>query len=206
MEKVKESRSLLGSKEDIEHRKHLSNLALNKLTSIWKRNNKIKLNVRIKIYKSLVKSILLYNCGTWAVTRTDENKLDAFHRKQLRRILGIHYPTIIKNRSLYIKCKETPLSAQVRESRWKLFGHILRRDIEIPANKAMSYYFIDDIKKTRGRPLTTLPVTLNNDIKILKNGMQLTTKSDIERLRNMAQDRKAWFALTTDIIRKTAGA
>ena len=36
--------------------------------------------------------------------------------------------------------------------------------------------------------------------------MQLTTKSDIERLRNMAQDRKAWFALTADIIKNTAEA
>ncbi|GFR72335.1 hypothetical protein ElyMa_000376900 [Elysia marginata] len=36
--------SLLGSKEDIDHRKHLSNVALNKLSNIWNRPDKGKTN------------------------------------------------------------------------------------------------------------------------------------------------------------------
>ena len=95
--KSKKVGSLLGSKEEIEQRKHLSNLALNKPTNIWKRADKVKQKTRLKLYNSLVKSILLYNCATWALTETDENKLDSFHRRQLRRVLGIHYPTKISN-------------------------------------------------------------------------------------------------------------
>ncbi|GFR66202.1 very-long-chain enoyl-CoA reductase [Elysia marginata] len=52
--------SLLGSKEDIDHRKHLSNVALNKLSHIWNRPDKVKQKTRIKLYNSLVKSILRY--------------------------------------------------------------------------------------------------------------------------------------------------
>ena len=85
--------SLLGSKEDIEHRKHLSNIALNRMEQIWHRADKTKQRTRIKLYNTLVRSVLLYNCGTWALTKTDEEKLDSFHRKQLRRVLGIRYPT-----------------------------------------------------------------------------------------------------------------
>ncbi|GFN84660.1 hypothetical protein PoB_001116600 [Plakobranchus ocellatus] len=52
----------------------------------------------------------------------------------------------------------------VLEARWRLFGHILRRDRNIPANKAMLFYFSDN-KRARGRTPTTLPITLNNDLK-----------------------------------------
>ena len=53
--------SLLGSKEDIEHRKHLSNIALNKMEQIWHRADKTKQCTRIKLYYTLVRSVLLYN-------------------------------------------------------------------------------------------------------------------------------------------------
>ncbi|GFO40159.1 hypothetical protein PoB_006666400 [Plakobranchus ocellatus] len=51
---------------------------------------------------------------------------------------------------------------QVLEARWRLFGQVLRRDRNIPANKAMLFYFSDN-KRARGRPLKTLPITLNNE-------------------------------------------
>ena len=203
--KSKKVGSLLGSKEDIEHRKHLSNLALNKLTNIWTRADKVKQKTRLKLYNSLVKSILLYNCATWALTETDENKLDSFHRRQLRRVLGIHYPTKISNTSLYNKCNESPLSVQILESRWRLFGHILRRDTEIPANKAMLFYFSEPGKRSRGRPITTLPVTLNNDLRRYQKDFSLTSNADLENLREVAQNRNEWFAFTT-FLRRTAEA
>ena len=62
--------SLLGIKEDIEHRKHLSNIALNKMEQIWHKADKTKQRTRIKLYNTLVRSVLLYNCGTWALTKS----------------------------------------------------------------------------------------------------------------------------------------
>ena len=133
--------SLVGDKEDVERRKQLSNAALYKLKNIWIGKDKINHNIKIKLYKALVKSILTYNCGTWALAQTELNKLDAFHRKQLRKVLNIYYPTKISNKTLYKKCNEKPLSTHILESRWRFFGHILSRNEEIPANKAMQLYF-----------------------------------------------------------------
>ena len=133
--------SLIGDQEDVERRKQLSTVALNKLYHVWTEEKNIKTTTKIHLYKSLVKSILLYNCGTWALTETEEEKLNAFHRKQLKRILNIRYPTKITNKSLYSKCQEKPISLQILEFRWNLFGHILRRDKDIPANKATRAYF-----------------------------------------------------------------
>ncbi|GFR69344.1 endonuclease-reverse transcriptase [Elysia marginata] len=194
--------SLLGSKEDIDHRKHLSNVVLNKLSNIWNRPDKVKQKTRNKLYNSLVKSILLYNCGTWSLTTTDEKRLDSFHRRQLRRILGIHYPTKITNQSLYKKCSETPLSLQILELRWRLFGHILRRDNSIPANLAMLYYFNENSNRGRGRPTTTLPITLNNDLKRLQNkDVPLTPKEGLHKMQKIASQRQEWIAFTAEIKR-----
>ena len=142
--KVKKVGSLLGDEEDINRRKALSTAAMNKMLAIWIRTDKINQARRIKLYRALVRSILLYNCGTWAATKEVEQKLDAFHRKQLKRVLGIKYPTRISNKALYQKTGEQPISSIMRKSRWELFGHIMRRDRKIPAHKAVELYFDQD--------------------------------------------------------------
>ncbi|KAK3701307.1 hypothetical protein RRG08_066799 [Elysia crispata] len=198
--------TLIGDEEDVERRKRLSNAALTKLLNVWIKGDKIKRKTKLKLYRSLVKSILVYNCGTWALTKSEEEKLNAFHRKQLRKVLNIKYPVKITNSSLYNKCEEHPLSIYILENRWRLFGHILRRNIEIPANKSMNSYFATHGKKFRGRPLTTLPVVLNKDLsRLQENTLQLTTREDLEHLRCIAQNRQQWRELSTRI-RKAAEA
>ena len=107
--------SLMDDKEDVQRRKQLSNAALCKLKNIWIGKDKINHNIKIKLYKALVKSILTYNCGTWALAQTELNKLDAFHRKQLRKVFNIYYSTKISNKTLYKKCNEKPLSTHISE-------------------------------------------------------------------------------------------
>ncbi|GFO11693.1 hypothetical protein PoB_003819800 [Plakobranchus ocellatus] len=94
---------------------------------------------------------------------------------------------------------------QVLEARWRLLGHVLRRDRNIPANKAMLFYFSDN-KRARRRPQTTLPITLNNDLKkLVATKLELTTQTDLDTLRLIAEDRPKWNALVAEI-RKTAEA
>jgi len=78
----------------------------------------------------------------------------------------MNYPTIITNPKLYETCKEIPLSITILKARWKLFGHIVRRDMNIPAYQKMKYYL--DRNKTgknvRGKERTTLTSTLSKDL------------------------------------------
>ena len=69
--------SLIGDAEDVARRKSLSTAALNKLNNVWIRKDKIKQTTRIKLYNALAKSILTYNCSTWALTASEEESLDA---------------------------------------------------------------------------------------------------------------------------------
>ena len=164
--------SLIGDLEDVERRKQLSTAALNKLYHVWMKGTKLKTTTKIKLYKPLVKSILLYNCSTWALTLTEEEKINAFHRKQLKKVLTITFPVKITNKSLYKKCQEKPFSLQILKARWNLFGHILRRDSDIPPpppppNKTTRAYFIQYGHKLRGRSTRTLPIVLNRDLGLI---------------------------------------
>ena len=150
--KVKKLGSLIGDAEDIMQRKQLSIVAMRKFESIWIRKNKIRPQIRLKLYKSIVKPVLLYNSSTWGLTKTDEDNLDSFHRRQLRSVLHIKFPTIIRNNELYESTGEIPLSLTVLQSRWRLFGNILRLNNDAPARKSIEYYFKpSNQRKFRGR-------------------------------------------------------
>ena len=138
-------------------------------------------------------------------TKAEEKKMDIFHRKQLRRILGIRYPTKITNGRLYQKTGERPISETMRRSRWKLLGHILRREDKIPANMAMALYYNQQIRGTQGfraARRTTLPTTLNEDLQRTQTQhlrdhtyckqLRLNTADDLEKLKVVAKDRKRW--------------
>ncbi|GFS21075.1 endonuclease-reverse transcriptase [Elysia marginata] len=186
--------------KDVQRRKQLSIAALAKLQNVWVRGDKLKKKTKLKLYRALVKSILTYNCSTWALTQAEEKKLDAFHRKLLKRVFGIRYPVKTTIKALYKQCNERPLSLYVLENRWRLFGHIPRRDREIPANKAMEELFVPQGDKYRGRPITTLSVILNNDLSRLQSStFCLKTFKNIESLKKITEQRDQWRILCTRI-------
>ena len=158
--------SKLGDQEDIQRRKELATIALAKNDAIWKKNWKTKLTTRIQLYETPVKSVLLCNCGTWGVSKDDQRKLNSFHRRQLRKVIGTQWPHKISNNKLYKITGTKPLPITITERRWKLLGHILRLPANCPARKAMRYYFEERANKIfRVRRRTTIVSTLNEDIK-----------------------------------------
>ena len=44
--------------------------------TVWEKKWKTKLKTRLRLYKSSVKNILLYNCGTCELSRSDQKKLN----------------------------------------------------------------------------------------------------------------------------------
>jgi hypothetical protein len=45
-------------------------------------------NIKIKIYRRIILSDVLYGCGTWSLTLREERRLWVFENKVLRRIFG----------------------------------------------------------------------------------------------------------------------
>jgi hypothetical protein len=45
-------------------------------------------NLKVKIYKTIILSIVLYGCETWSLTLREEHGLRVFENRVLRRIFG----------------------------------------------------------------------------------------------------------------------
>jgi hypothetical protein len=48
----------------------------------------ISKKVKIKIYKTIILSVVLYGCETWSLTLREEHRLRMFENRVLRRIFG----------------------------------------------------------------------------------------------------------------------
>ncbi len=105
-------------------------------------------DVRLKAYRALVESVL-YNCGTWASSSFLADKIDRAQKKMLRRVLGVTWRDKITIENLYTRCNVVPASVQVVNTRWRLFGRVLRVNENVPARQAMACYFDDKSHKGR---------------------------------------------------------
>lgn len=64
----------------------------------------IYLKTKLRVYKSVVLATLLYGCQTWAPTKRDLNRLDAFDSQRLRQILKVKWFAEIRNTDIIEKC------------------------------------------------------------------------------------------------------
>ncbi|OQR95072.1 hypothetical protein ACHHYP_00485, partial [Achlya hypogyna] len=193
--------SLLDDAADLRARKQLGTAAFNSMWKIWMRRGLTSEGNRTRLYKCYVLPVLLYNCGTWALTPTSLASLDSFHRRQLRRLLGVFYPNTITDVALYERCASVPLSELVARQRWRLLGHVLRLPEDVPANVAAARFF-DPSAQSRflGRTKLTLPIVLHRDLQSLTPPLSLASTDDLKDLRSCAQDHEAWTELTERIV------
>ena len=60
-------------------------------------------NVKIKTYRSVILSVVVYGCETWSLTMMEEQRLRVFEHKVLRKIFGPKMDEVIGEwRGLYI--------------------------------------------------------------------------------------------------------
>lgn len=167
----------------------LASVAFKKMFSLWSRRDRVGLKRRIRLYEACVLPVLMYNASTWGLPKSAEEKIDAFHRRQLRCIVGIKYPARVKNASLYKMTRPRPVGDRIRHARMRMFGHALRMNSQTPAQLAMDHYFTNG-RRRRGRPQPTLPSRLDADMQ--KAGLSFKSQRDLASLRTVASDRERW--------------
>ena len=185
--------SLLCSTADIKRRINLAHSAFNTFRKLWLQGRRIPLQRKLQVYDAQVVSVLLYNCSSWSAPQSVMVKLDTCHRKHLRKILNIYWPTgVISNIELYRRCGAFPITERVRKARWTLFGHVLRMDDNCPASLALRYAVssLEYLRGRRGRPRSNLFSTLVNDLS--EHSLSIKTVQDLSDLRLIASDRATW--------------
>ena len=158
-----------------------------RLNKVW-RSSLYRRKTKLRIFQSIVISILLYGCETWKMTEADKHRLDVFFHKCLRKILKIYWPIVITNKEVRKLAKMEQLSQQVKQKRWKYIGHILRKGNT--CNERIALRWTPDGKRNRGRPKTTWRRTVERE-----RGMM--GFSSWSAAGAVAKDRDRWRRLIT---------
>ena len=103
------------------------------------RSHHISLNTKKKLYKTLIRPVLLYGSETWAVGNTDRSRLDVFERKVLRTIYGpVNDDGCWRkrhNHEVYKLYRDPDVCREIKARRVRWLGHILRKDEADPCRK-----------------------------------------------------------------------
>lgn len=113
--------------DDVKHRLALGSAVVAKLRSLWK-SHSITLTTKIKICKTLVWSIVAYGSESWTIRKSEEQKLQAFEMKTIRRMLGITWQEHRTNESILQDTGyKRELVKTVKKRKLQYTGHIIRR-------------------------------------------------------------------------------
>ena len=196
--------SLLGDAADAAQRRSCAVNAMRQYTSLWQRDKLVKEHTRIRLYNCFVWPVLTYNFGALGLPASEWALMDSFHRRQLRLVLGIHWPNTITNSKIYKRCNVLPLSIEACRARWSLFGHHLRLPPSTPVHRAIvSYFDTEGLHGSCGKPKTTLPVALNQDLQLEGHHLPFNSLKDREDLRffqSAAADVCQWQELVNRVV------
>ena len=169
-------------KEDIEKRRAGARRAFGQLRRrLWKRGE-ISLRVKMKIFNAIVIPVLLYGASAWALTRTEENRLDSLEMGMLRSIAGVRWDDFVRNAEIRERLRQPPVSLKLRRARLKWFGHVERMGDERQVKRIMNATM--EGRRPVGRPRTRWRDVLARDLDIV--GLS------VEEARLEARDRDQW--------------
>ena len=114
--KCKYQGSLLDTEHDIARRKILATTAYNQLKQIFE-SKKVQIPTKVRLLKSQVESISLYNSELWTLTKKLENTMDVFQRNLLRKVLSIKWPNKISKKQLYERMNIDEWGKTIKERR-----------------------------------------------------------------------------------------
>nr|XP_006821712.1 PREDICTED: uncharacterized protein LOC102806297 [Saccoglossus kowalevskii] len=147
--------------KDIKSRIAKARNAFIKLNPIWK-SNQYSQKLKLKLYNSNVKSVLLYASECWRVTKSDMIKLSTFHNSCLRRICRIFWPVIISNDDLYRQTHSKDIIIEIKSRRLRWLGHVLRMPQDSIPETALCW--TPQGQRNRGRPKTTWRRTITTEL------------------------------------------
>ena len=148
----------------------------------------IRLNTKLKVYRSAVLPTLLYAYETWTVYQRHAKRLNHFHTSCLRKLLKIKWQDRIPDTEVLKRAGLQSVHTFLKLAQLRLTGHVTRMpDERLP--KKILYGELRWKRSHGGQPKDTLKASLKD--------FNLPTES----WEQIAQDRTKWRGL----IRRGAG-
>ena len=154
---------------------------------VWGNGN-LYHGVKFEVYKACILSVLLYGSESWTTHMRHEHRLNAFHFRCLRSILGLTWEDRVPNTEILQISKLPDMYTLLRARRLRWTGHVVRMtDDRLP--KAILYGELKNATRPVGRPKLRFKDCLKRDL----------TSFDIDHAswEVQAQDRPAWRANLT---------
>jgi len=108
-----------GTTKDIQHRLSKARQAFYRMRRIWG-TSEIGRKTKVQLFKTIVRSVLMYGCEAWKLTKTEAKKLDGFQYKCMKRILRIRWPQTISHQQIQENTGVNRMSDEIRRRRWRL--------------------------------------------------------------------------------------
>ena len=108
------------------------------------------LTQKLKVYRAVVLTSLLYGCETWTLYRRHLKQLELFHMGSLRTILN-KWQDRVSNLQVLDMAEVTSIEAMILNSRLRWVGHAIRME-ENRLPKQMIFGELASGKRKQGRP------------------------------------------------------
>ena len=87
------------------------------------RSRNLSKTTKVRVFRSMVMSVLLYGAETWPVTQHDIRRLKTFQMRCLRDIVGVTLWDKQHNADILEETGELPVEEELRLKRLQWFGH-----------------------------------------------------------------------------------
>ena len=135
-------------------------------TRVWENTN-LTTNTKIAVYNACVLSTLLYGSETWTAYARQQRRLNRFHLRCLRRILGISWQDRVPNKDVLERAGIPSMFAMLSQRRLRWLGHILRmEDGRLP--KDVLYGELTSGSRPVGRPMLRYKDVCKGDMNVVK--------------------------------------
>ena len=105
--------------------------------SIWARSG-IRLNTKLKVYRSVVLPTLFYACETWTVYLRHAKRLNHFHTSCFRRLLKIKWQDRIPDTAVLKRAGMQSVHTLLKLAQLRWTGHVTRMPDERLPKKIVS--------------------------------------------------------------------
>ena len=171
--------------------------------AVW-RHNSIRMEAKMRIYRVMVSTVLLYGAHCWAPTAAQLERLEVLQRQHLRSLLGkklawsvppggSQTPKRISNNELYELCQQPTIEQQLHRIRGQWVGHVLRMpDYRLAKQLFFGKILIPAPQQSRppGKAAATLPSAYAADVS------KHFTSSELRKLNSdlisAAQNKSDW--------------
>ena len=169
--------------KEIDNRLAKANSSFGRLYKRVCNSNSLKCKTKIRVYRAVVLTTLLYSSETWVTYRSHIRLLERFNQRCLHTILNIHWSDFITNVEVLELAEVSSIEAMILKYQLRWAGHVSRmEDHRLPT--IVMFGELSSGHRERGAPKKRFKDTLNKSL--------TACNIDHRQWSDLAADRVAW--------------